>query len=112
MCQAAILEYTTSLDVAETARCLSELAVPFYHHGFVVEAIEQAFEQVGPSCWELGSSSSALSVCSLGCCTTRQLCSVHSAPLLELSFTDTRGRSFLMRGRSPTLTASLRFWAP
>ncbi|KAG1680411.1 hypothetical protein FOA52_015502 [Chlamydomonas sp. UWO 241] len=41
----AVREYVGSLDVSETSRCLSELGMPFYHHGVVVEAVELAFEQ-------------------------------------------------------------------
>ena len=45
--QGALRECVVSRDVPEMSRCISELGMPFYHHGVVVEAVELAFEQVG-----------------------------------------------------------------
>ena len=41
-----LAEFLVNLDVAEAARCLAELAMPFYHHEFVKQAVELAFEKV------------------------------------------------------------------
>ena len=45
----ALGEYVLGHDVSEAARCLSELGLPFYHHEVVKQAVELAFEQVGPA---------------------------------------------------------------
>ena len=37
-------EYLISKDVDEVARCLHELAVPFYHHEFVRRGLEMALD--------------------------------------------------------------------
>ena len=41
-----LAEYLSGRDVAEAARCLTELGMPFFNHEFVKQAVELAFEQV------------------------------------------------------------------
>lgn len=41
-----LAEYLAGRDVAEAARCLTELNMPFFNHEFVKQAVELAFEQV------------------------------------------------------------------
>jgi len=38
-------EYLVSKDIDEIARCLRELAIPFYHHEFVRRALEMALDK-------------------------------------------------------------------
>ena len=41
-----LAEYMAGRDVAELARCLAELDMPFFNHEFVKQTVELAFEQV------------------------------------------------------------------
>lgn len=41
----ALKEYVVSGDVAEASKCISELAVPHYHHEVVKQALELGFEE-------------------------------------------------------------------
>ena len=47
--QALLREYAVSADAEEAARCLRELAVPYYHHELVKKALEVAFDTASQS---------------------------------------------------------------